>query len=179
MRKPIRGRSNYGSSGNGSLHHLGCELLKLRTGIDIVHVPYRGTGETISDLLAGRVQFYMNSPPPVLAFFQDGRLRPVATTGEERHRALPEVPTMIEQGFAPIPIDSWFPLLAPVGTPAPVLARLQQELRIVLADPGVQRRAAEAGTFAAFADADFVATRMARETAAWTEVVKQAGIRPD
>jgi tripartite-type tricarboxylate transporter receptor subunit TctC len=173
------GKLNYGSSGNGSLHHLGCELLKLRTGIDIVHVPYRGTGETISDLLAGRIQFYMNSPPPVLAFFKDGRLRPIATTGAERHRALPEVPTMIEQGFAPIPIDSWFPLLAPVGTPAPILARLQQELRIVLADAGVQRRAAEAGTFAAFADADFVATRMARETAAWTEVVKQAGIRPD
>ena len=173
------GRLNYGSSGNGSLHHLGCELLKLRTGIDIVHVPYRGTGETITDLLAGRLHFYMNSPPPVLAFFKDGRLRPVATTGETRHRALPEVPTMIEQGFEPIPIDSWFPLLAPVGTPAPILARLEAELRTVLADPGVQRRAEEAGTFAAFADAGFVATRMARETAAWTQVVKQAGIRPD
>ncbi|MFZ4410731.1 MAG: Bug family tripartite tricarboxylate transporter substrate binding protein [Paracraurococcus sp.] len=173
------GQLNYGSSGNGSLHHLGCELLKLRTGIDIVHVPYRGTGETITDLLAGRLHFYMNSPPPVLGFFKDGRLRPIATTGEERHRALPEVPTLIEQGFEPIPIDSWFPLLAPVGAPAPILARLAAELRGVLADPGVQRRAEEAGTFAAFADAGFVATRMARETAAWTTVVKQAGIRPD
>ncbi len=173
------GQLNYGSSGNGSLHHLGCELLKLRTGIDIVHVPYRGTGETITDLLAGRLHFYMNSPPPVLGFFKDGRLRPVATTGEERHRALPEVPTLIEQGFEPIPIDSWFPLLAPVGVPAPILARLAAELRGVLADPGVQRRAEEAGTFAAFADAGFVATRMARETAAWTQVVKAAGIRPD
>jgi tripartite-type tricarboxylate transporter receptor subunit TctC len=173
------GKLNYGSSGNGSLHHLGCELLKLRTGIDIVHVPYRGTGETITDLLAGRIQFYMNSPPPVLGFFKDGRLRPVATTGEARHRALPEVPTLIEQGFEPIPIDSWFPLLAPLRTPAAIIARLQAELRGVLADPAVQRRAEEAGTFAAFADAEFVGARMARETAAWTEVVKRVGIKPD
>jgi tripartite-type tricarboxylate transporter receptor subunit TctC len=173
------GRLNYGSSGNGSLHHLGCELLKLRTGIDIVHVPYRGTGETITDLLAGRIQFYMNSPPPVLAFFKDGRLQPVATTGAVRHRALPDVPTLTEQGFESIPIDSWFPLLAPVGTPPAIIARLQQELRAVLADPAVQKRAEEAGTFAAFADGEFVAARMAKETAAWTEVVKATGIRPD
>ena len=173
------GQLNYGSSGNGSLHHLGCELLKLRTGIDLVHVPYRGTGETITDLLAGRLHFYMNSPPPVLGFFKDGRLRPIATTGTERHRALPAVPTLAEQGFEPIPIDSWFPLLAPLKTPQAIVARLEVELRTILADAAVQRRAEEAGTFAAFADAGFVGTRMAAETAAWTDVVKRVGIRPD
>jgi tripartite-type tricarboxylate transporter receptor subunit TctC len=173
------GQLNYGSSGNGSLHHLGCELLKLRTGIDIVHIPYRGTGETVTDLLAGRLHFYMNSPPPLLAFCRDGRLRPVATTGAARHRALPETPTLIEQGFEPIPIDSWFPLMAPVGTPPAVIERLQTELRAVLADPGVQRRAEEAGTFADFAPAGAVAERQAEETAAWTDVVKRVGIKPD
>jgi tripartite-type tricarboxylate transporter receptor subunit TctC len=173
------GQLNYGSSGNGSLHHLGCELLKLRTGIDIVHVPYRGTGETVTDLLAGRLHFYMNSPPPLLAFCRDGRLRPVATTGAARHRALPDTPTLVEQGFAPIPIDSWFPLMAPLGTPAPVLARLQAEVQAVLADPTIQRRAEEAGTFADFAPAEAVAARQAQETAAWTDVVKRVGIKPD
>jgi len=173
------GQLNYGSSGNGSLHHLGCELLKLRTGIDIVHVPYRGTGETVTDLLAGRLHFYMNSPPPLLAFCRDGRLRPVATTGAARHRALPDTPTLVEQGFEPIPIDSWFPLMAPVGTPPEVTARLQTALRAVLEEPVVRRRAEEAGTFADFAPAEAVAARQAQETAAWTDVVKRVGIKPD
>ena len=120
----------------------------------------------------------MNSPPPVLAFFKDGRLRPVATTGEERHRALPEVPTLIEQGFAPIPDRQLVPAAgAGRHAGADPGAAAAASCGCVLADPGVQRRAAEAGTFAAFADAGFVAARMARETAAWTEVVKQAGIR--
>jgi tripartite-type tricarboxylate transporter receptor subunit TctC len=89
------------------------------------------------------------------------------------------VPTLFEQGFEATPIDSWFPLLAPVGTPPAIPARLQAELRGVLADAAIQRQAEAAGTFAVFADADAVGTRMARETAAWTEVVKRVGIRPD
>ena len=133
----------------------------------------------MTDLLAGRLHFYMNSPPPVLAFFRDGRLRPVATTGTERHRALPEVPTLLEQGFPEMPVDSWFPLLAPARTPPPIIARLQQEVAAAPALELVQRRAEEAGTFAAYTDATAVGTRMARETAAWVEVVKAVGIKPD
>lgn len=173
------GKLNYGSSGNGSLHHLGGELLKLRAGIDLVHVPYRGTGETITDLLAGRLHFYMNSPPPVIAFLLDGRLRPIATTGRQRHPLLPAVPSFAESGFEGLPLDVWFALYAPARTPPEVVARLEREVQAVLAEPLVQRRAEEAGSAAVFAGSRAVAARLARETAAWTEVVKATGIRPD
>lgn len=145
----------------------------------LVHIPYRGTGETISDLLAGRLQFYMNSPPPVIGFVRDGRLRAIATTGQQRHPALPEVPSLGEAGLGDFPVDVWYALYAPARTPAPVLERLAREVRAVLADPGVQRRAVEAGTFVSHAEAPAVAARLARETAAWKQVVREAGIRPD
>ena len=173
------GQLNYASAGNGSLHHLGTELLKLRAGIDLVHVPYRGTGETVSDLIAGRIQFYMNSPPPVIGFIRDGRLRAVATTGPERHPALPEVPTLRESGVADMPVNVWYALYAPARTPPAVMARLTREVQAVLADGDVRRRAQEAGTFAIFAPPAAVAERLASETAAWFQVVKAAGIRPD
>ncbi len=173
------GRLNYGSAGNGSLHHLGGELLKLRTGIDLVHIPYRGTGETISDLLAGRIHFYMNSPPPVIGFLRDGRLRPIATTGQGRHPALPEVPSLPESGLADFPVDVWYALYAPARTPAPIVERLRREVEAVMTGDAVRRRAEEAGTFAAYADGAAVTQRLKRETDAWIEVVRQTGIRPD
>lgn len=173
------GQIAYASAGNGSLHHLGTELLKRRTGIDMLHVPYRGTGETISDLLAGRVQFYMNSPPPVIAFIRDGRLRALATTGQQRHPALPDVPSLPEAGLSDFPVDVWYALYAPARTPTAVQERLAREVRAVLAEPGVQSRAQEAGTFVRHADAATVSARLARETAAWVEVVKAVGIKPD
>ena len=147
------GQLNYGSAGNGSLHHLGGELLKLRMGIDMVHVPYRGTGETISDLLAGRIQFYMNSPPPVIGFIRDGRLRAIATTGPQRHPALPDVPSGPESGLSDYPVDVWYALYAPARTPQPIVDRLQREVQAVMAMPEVRRRAEEAGTFAVYTDA--------------------------
>ena len=173
------GQLNYGSAGNGSLHHLGGELLKLRTGIDIVHVPYRGTGETISDLLAGRIQFYMNSPPPMIAFIRDGRLRAIATTGLRRHPALPDVPSLPESGLSDYPVDVWFALYAPARTPASIIERLQRDVQAVMAQEAVRRRAEEAGTFAVFTDGATVAARLKRETEAWIAVVRQTGIRAD
>jgi tripartite-type tricarboxylate transporter receptor subunit TctC len=173
------GQLNYGSSGNGSLHHLGGELLKLRAGIDLVHVPYRGTGETLNDLVAGRLHFYMNSPPPLIGFIRDGGLRAIATTGTQRHPALPEVPSLPEAGLSDYPVDVWFALYAPARTPQPVLDRLQREVQAVMAMPEVRRRAEDAGTFSAFAEAGAVAARLKRETEAWVQVVRQTGIRGD
>ncbi len=173
------GQLNYASSGSGSLHHLGGELLKLRAGIDLVHVPYRGTGETITDLLAGRIQFYMNSPPPVMPLLRDGRLRAIATTGQQRHPALPEVPSLPESGLSDFPVDVWYALYAPAATPRPVLERLNAAVRAVLAQPQVQSRAEEAGTFVRYTDGAAVTARLQREIAAWTEVVRQANIRKE
>lgn len=173
------GQLNYASGGNGSLHHLGTELLKLRTGIDLVHVPYRGTGETIADLLAGRVQFYINSPPPVIAFLRDGRLRCIATTGQERHPALPDVPSLSEAGMRDVPLNVWYALYAPARTPQPVMTRLNAALQTVLAQPDIKRRAEEAGTFVAYTPPEAVMARLRGEIAAWTDVVRTVGIKPD
>lgn len=173
------GQLNYASAGNGSLHHLGTELLKQRLGMDMVHIPYRGTGETMADLAAGRVQFYMNSPPPVIGYIRDGRLRAIATTGPQRHPALPEVPSLPESGLSDFPVDVWYALYGPARMPPALVERLQNEVRSVLADPAVQRRAEEAGTFVRFADGRAVSERLHREIAAWTEVVKSVGIKPD
>jgi len=144
-----------------------------------VHIPYRGTGETIADLLAGRVQFYMNSPPPVIPFFRDGRLRPICTTGAVRHPALPEVPSLAEAGLSDFPVNVWYALYAPARTPEAAQQRLNREVLAVLAEPDVQRRAEESGTFVVYASPDAVKARLAKEIAAWTEVVRQAGIKPD
>jgi tripartite-type tricarboxylate transporter receptor subunit TctC len=173
------GQINYASAGNGSLHHLGTELLKQRTGMDLVHIPYRGTGETMADLVAGRVQFYMNSPPPVISFIRDGRLRAIATTGQQRHPALPDVPSLPESGLSDYPVDVWYALYGPARMPAPLVARLQQEVQAVLADPAVQRRAEEAGTFVRYTDGRAVSERLHREIDAWIEVVRTVGIKPD
>jgi tripartite-type tricarboxylate transporter receptor subunit TctC len=173
------GQLNYASAGNGSLHHLGTELLKLRTGIDLIHVPYRGTGETIADLLAGRIQFYMNSPPPVIPFIRDGRLRAIATTGEQRHPALPDVTCLPEAGLSDFPVNVWYALYAPARTPAPALARLTAEVKAVLDQPAVKARAEDSGTFVIFTPPEAVSARLAREIAAWTEVVRRTGIKPD
>jgi tripartite-type tricarboxylate transporter receptor subunit TctC len=171
------GQLNYASAGNGSLHHLGTELLKQRLGIDLVHIPYRGTGETMADLAAGRVQFYMNSPPPVIGFIREGRLRAIATTGQQRHPALPEVPSLPESGLSDYPVDVWYALYGPARMPPALVERLQNEVRAVAADPAVQRRAEEAGTFVRYTDGAAVSGRLNREIAAWTEVVRTVGIK--
>ncbi len=173
------GQLNYASGGNGSMHHLGTELLKLRTGINLVHIPYRGTGETIADLIAGRVQFYMNSPPPILPFIREGKLRAIATTGQQRHPALPDVSSLNEAGLHDVPLNVWYGLYAPARTPEPVLARLNADFHAVLDLPEIQRRAEEAGTFVAYAPGAAVMTRLRAEIATWTDVVRTVGIKPD
>ena len=173
------GQLNYASAGNGSLHHLGTELLKLRTGMDLVHIPYRGTGETIADLLAGRIQFYMNSPPPVIPFIRDNRLRAIATTGEQRHPALPDTPSLTEAGLFDFPLNVWYALYAPARTPAAIMTRLTAEVQAVLELPDVRKRAEDSGTFVIFTPPEAVAARLAQETAAWIEVVRRVGIKPD
>jgi tripartite-type tricarboxylate transporter receptor subunit TctC len=173
------GQLAYASSGTGSAQHLGTELLKNRAGIDLLHVPYRGTGETVADFLVGRVQFYMTTPPPVISAIRDGKLRPLAMASPQRHPSLPDVPTTAEAGLADYSAEAWFGLMAPAATPPEIIARFAQEAQAVLADPVVASRALEAGAFARFEDPATFKARVERDTARWTELVKVAGIKPD
>lgn len=170
------GQMSYASAGNGSMHHLSVELLKLRTGIDLLHVPYRGTGETIRDLVAGRVQFYLNSPPPLVPLVRDGRLRPLAVSANERHPGLPEIPSAAEEGLPDLNMNVWFSLFAPRGTPEAVTRLLSAKLNEVLGDPVLRQRAFASGALVAPLAPEEIAARMRREISSWTEVVRAAGI---
>nr|WP_314071218.1 tripartite tricarboxylate transporter substrate binding protein [uncultured Roseococcus sp.] len=174
--KARRGEVTYASAGVGSMHHMGAELLKLRAGIDMLHVPYRGTGETIRDLIAGRVQFYMNSPPPLTPLVRDGKLRALAVSSNERHPGLPDIPSAGEQGYPDMALNVWFAIYAPRGTPEAVTRLVSAKLDEVLADPALRRRAFEAGALVAPLGPEAMAQRLARETAGWAEVVRAANI---
>ncbi len=173
------GRLNYASSGNGSLQHLGTELIKLRAGIDMVHVPYRGTGPATQDLLANRVQLMVTTPPPLMPFVREGRLKALAITVPQRHPALPDVPTLAEAGLPDLEVIGWFALFAPAATPAPVLQRLTEAAAAVVASPEFRRRAEEQGAVIRPMGAAELRVRTERELAEWTRVVRAANIQPE
>jgi DNA-binding PadR family transcriptional regulator len=170
------GALNYASAGNGSMHHMGTEYLKHRAGIDMLHVPYRGTGETISDLIAGRIDFYMNSPPPLTPLVREGRLRALCVSSDARHPGLPDIPSAAEQGFAGMPLNVWFSVFAPRGVPAATVALLSEKLNLVLSDARLRERAAQAGALVSPSSAAQLAERVARETDFWRETARVAGI---
>lgn len=176
LAKQQPGQMNYASAGIGSMHHMGTEYLKHRAGIDLVHVPYRGTGETIRDLIAGRIQFYMNSPPPLTPLVRDGKLRALCVSSNERHPGLPDVPSAAEQGMPDTGLNVWFAVFAPRGVPAAQVALLSEKLREVLADQGVRDRAFSAGALVAPSTAEALAERVARETESWRQIARTANI---
>lgn len=177
LAKEKPGELNFASSGNGTSIHLSGELFKAMTGVDIVHVPYKGSGPAVVDLLGGQVQMMFDNLPSSAPQIQAGKLRALAVTSKERSPTLPDVPTMAEAGVPGYEALSWFGVLAPAGTPDAIVARLQAEIAKALADPAMRERFAELGavpvgdTPAEFAD--FIGA----ETAKWAEVVQSAGIK--
>jgi len=173
------GKISYASAGNGSMHHLGTELLKSRLGIDMLHIPYRGTGETIGDLVAGRVQFYMNSPPPLISLVRDGKVRALCVSSNERHPGLPDVPSLTENGLRDLPLNVWFALFAPKAVPADIRRTLSETLERALSDETIRKRAFEAGSLVKYAGPDDVARRLRSEIAGWKDTAQAANIRAD
>lgn len=178
------GKISYASAGNGSMHHLGSELLKSRAEIDMLHVPYRGTGETISDLIAGRVQFYMNSPPPLVPLLRDGKVRALCVSSDERHPGLPEVPALPESApdigtLRGLPLNVWFAVYAPRDVPAEIRAALTEAMRKVTGQDNVRQRAFEAGSLVKFAGPEEISARLRSEIDGWKQIAAQANIRAD
>ncbi|HVL08850.1 MAG TPA: tripartite tricarboxylate transporter substrate binding protein [Burkholderiaceae bacterium] len=169
------GKLNFGSSGNGSSIHLSGELFKNMTGIDMQHVPYKGSAPAVTDLLGGQISMMFDNMPSAIQHVKSGKLRPLAVTTAKRSPALPNVPTIAESGVKGYEATSWFGLLAPAGTPPAIINRLNADLVKILAMPDVKKQMAEQGaeayseTPAAFAG--FIKT----ETAKWAKVVKASG----
>src|SRR3982751_5187797 len=146
LAKTRPGQLNFGSAGAGSSAHLAAELFKMVAGVDIVHVPYKGTGPATSDLLGGQIPLMFNNLPPSLPLVKAGKLRALAVTGEKRSPAAPELPTMAEAGYPGVVMTLWNALLAPAGTPADILAKLHSEVIRAAQSADTRDRLAAEGT---------------------------------
>ena len=137
LAKAKPGSISFASAGSGTVNHLSGELLKIQAGIDMVHIPYKGSGSVMPDLLGGQVSSLFAAMPTVTAFIKEKRLRALAVTTVKRFPGLPDVPTIAELGFPSYDFSSWFGILAPAGTPKPIVDRLQAEVIKALKDPSV------------------------------------------
>ena len=173
------GRLYYSSPGNGSPQHLAMELLKLDERIDIVHVPYKGSGGAMADVIAGHVQAMVSSVQTSAAGVHSGRLRMLAVMGSERSAAFPEVPTMKEQGYADFVVETWYGLFAPAGTPPEVVAQLNFELNDLLKDSQLKEAIGRQGMIAAGGPPERLGELVKAELARWKRVVTAAGIKAD
>ncbi|MGY4802977.1 Bug family tripartite tricarboxylate transporter substrate binding protein [Teichococcus aerofrigidensis] len=173
------GQLNYASAGNGSIQHLGTELLKQREGIEMTHVSYRGTGPAIQDLIAGRVQVFLTTPPPLMPFVREGKLRALAIAAETRHPALPEVPTMAEAGLPGFLSLAWFAVFAPARLPEDKARRLVGAIEAVTQEPDYQRRVTEQGGFVRRQSGAELGRRVEEELAEWRRVAREAGIKAE
>jgi len=173
------GKLSYASQGNGSLSHVGTEMFKMQTGTSMVHIPYRGSGPAIQDVLSGQVQVFITTPPSVMGHVQAGKLKGIAVAGKVRHPGLPGVPTTSEAGLQGFELEAWVGIFAPAGTPADVVARLSAGIRQALEQPETKTRAATAGIELRYLPPDALDALVKRETEFWTKTIKTAGITAD
>ena len=173
------GKLNYGSAGNASAGHLAMEYLKLVTGMYITHIPYRGTGPQLTDLLAGRTQASSAGMPALGAHIRSGALRAIAVGTQQRISALPDVPTVAEMGFKNFETSQWYGILAPAGTPADILKKLQEESFKALRSSAVTERFATDNAVGGGGPASEFAAYIKNEQAIWSDIVKRASIKPD
>ncbi len=179
LAKARPGRLNFGSGGAGSITHLGFELFRKQAGVEIVHVPYRGSAPALQDMLGGRVQLMIDGFNLAKAQVDAGRVRAIAFLAHERHPALRDVPTAVEQGYPDLVVPGWQGFVAPAGTPEPALARLEDGLRAAVADPEIQSNFLAQGTLADFRGRAGMARMIREETARWAPVIQELGIRLD
>ncbi|HYX62766.1 MAG TPA: tripartite tricarboxylate transporter substrate binding protein [Burkholderiales bacterium] len=177
LAKQQPGKLYYGSAGNGSAGHLAIEYFKLVSGIDIVHVPYKGTGPNLIDLLAGRTQMTAAGTPPLLPHVKSGKLRAIAVGSAKRLSILPEVATVAEQGYPGFETAQWYGLNAPARTPMPILRRLAEEAAKAAKQPSVIERLAADSAEAVGSTPEEYAAYIAAEQKTWGEVVRKAGIK--
>lgn len=179
LAKAQPGKLAYASPGNGGAPHLTAELFRSLTGTNILHVPYKGSGPAVADLSEGRVQMMFDGLPAFLPFIQSGKLRPIASAAPERNKLLPELPTFDELGLKGMHVALWYGLVAPAGTPAPIVERLNTELNKVLALPAVREAFAKQSVDAAPGTPAEFAAFMQSEMDRWGKVVKDANIKPE
>jgi len=179
LAKARPGELAFASAGNGGAPHLAGELFKSLTGTDLLHVPYRGSGPAVVDLVAGRVAIMFDAAPSLMPFIIAGKLRVLAAASPQRHPLLPDIPTFAELGLPAMDIALWYGLVVPGQTPRPVVQRLSTELAKILDMPDIRKSLIDQGADPKGGTPDEFAAFMQAEQARWGPVVKDAGIKPE
>jgi tripartite-type tricarboxylate transporter receptor subunit TctC len=170
---------NFASSGNGGAPHMAAELFKSVTGAPLTHVPYKGSGPAVADLVGGRVQIMFDAAPSLIAHVRSGKLRVLAAASAERNRLLPDVPTFAELGYPKVAVSLWYGLLVPAATPKPVIERLNRDVAKALGSPDVREKLLAQGAEPMPGTPEAFGAFMQEEMAKWAPVVKQAGVKLD
>ncbi len=173
------GQLNFGSTGVGSVNHLLGEMFNLLTGAKIVHVPYKGGSDALSDLLGGQVEMVMTGVSPVIPYAKAGRLRVIVTTGRQRMPNMPEVPTMAEAGLPDAEIVIWYGVVAPAATPKHIIGRLNREIAKAMSLPDLRERYVQQSVVPETNSPEQFAQLIRDEYARWTKVIRAAGIKPE
>lgn len=179
LAKTQPGKLSYASQGNGSNGQVTGELFKQRAGIDILHVPYKGSAPAVQDLLGGQVQLMFDNLPSVLQLIRSGQLRALAVTTSERDPQLPDIPTIAESGLVGFDTSAWFALLAPKATPHPIRAEIERAAVTVLTAPDTRNQLRAAGIEVAADGSNELEKRINEETQMWRSVINKAGIKLD
>jgi len=173
------GKLSYASQGNGSLSHIGTEMFKLQTQTSMVHIPYRGSGPALQDVLSGQVQVFITTPPSVMGQVQVGKLKGLAVAGKSRHPGLPAVPTTAEAGLKGFELEAWVGIFAPAGTPADVVGKLSGQIKAALELPETRTRADGAGVELRYLPPAALEALVKKDTEFWAKTIKTAGIKPE
>jgi tripartite-type tricarboxylate transporter receptor subunit TctC len=177
LAKSRPGQLNYATTGAGGSGHLANEMLNILAGIKTQHIPYKGAGPALVDLIGGQVQMFINNPLTVIPHIKSGRLKAMAITGETRVPALPQVPTFTEAGLPGLDVKPWFFVLAPAGTPKAIIDKLSTEIARIVAMPDVQEYLAKQGMDPFSSTPEQLATLMKTDMAKWAKVIKTANIK--
>jgi len=170
---------SYGSGGSGATGHLAMELLKSVTGVDIVHIPYKGTGPVITDLIGGQIQMTIGSAAPTLPQVRAGKLRALAVTSKSRSAVLPDIPTIAESGVPAYEVTQWFGILTPTGTPKPVVDRVNQSMQQALQKREVRERFLGSSAEPVGGSADALRAVIAQEVQKWPKLVRALDLKAD
>ena len=173
------GKLSYASQGNGSLSHIGTEMFKQQTQTSMVHIPYRGSGPALQDVLSGQVQVFITTPPSVMGQIQAGKLKGLAVAGKTRHPGLPGVPTTAEAGLKGFELEAWIGIFAPAGTPADVVAKLSSQIKTALELPETKTRADSAGIELRYMTPAALDALVKKDTEFWDKTIKSAGIKAE
>jgi tripartite-type tricarboxylate transporter receptor subunit TctC len=174
--KAAPGKVSFASSGAGSSTHMSAELFRLMAGTELLHIPYKGSGQAMPDVISGRVSMMFENMPGAVGFIKGGKLRVLAVTGSQRTPALPDVKTLAESGVPGYESLSWSGIAAPAATPPEVIARLNREINTILANPEMRQKLADQGAEAVGGTPEAFAEHIGRERQKWSKVVREAAI---